>query len=148
MKNYLVAVLMACVSLTACADPVYVNNSRENPDSKPQQCEVFFEKSEVCAFITWAEGPTKGKESKFDLQLMNAGNNDFAEKVKTADLNVILWMPSMGHGSSPTEVFKLPGMGFFAVSKVHFIMGGEWEIRFELKNGSEVLDEAIYKLEL
>lgn len=53
-------------------------------------------------------------------------------------VSVELWMPDMGHGSSPTQVKRatdesgqvIPGA--FIVSNVYFIMGGKWEVRVTL----------------
>ena len=53
----------------------------------------------------------------------------------------------MGHGSSPTQVKQIEP-GVFEVSQGHFIMGGDWEIRFEFLNNKVVLDQATYNLEL
>lgn len=52
---------------------------------------------------------------------------------------VILWMPSMGHGSTPTQTTRLD-VGTYRTSQVYFVMPGEWDIRFQVKNGSEVVD--------
>ena len=53
---------------------------------------------------------------------------------------VFLWMPSMGHGSSPVTVKKL-GTGIYDISDVYFIMDGEWQIRIQLKNNGTMLEE-------
>jgi len=145
MKNYLVAVLMACVSLTACANPDYVN-SKGIPDSKPLQCSVFFNNIKTCGEIRWASAPSTSEKGKFVLELM-AIPDAVKEELNNLDLKAVLWMPAMGHGSAPTSVVNL-GDGKFEVSDVNFIMSGEWEIRFALQNKKGVLDEAVYSLEL
>ncbi len=58
---------------------------------------------------------------------------------------VKLWMPSMGHGSSPV-VIKQVAEGTYEVSDIYFIMLGEWEIRFQLKNNNDVIEEQIQKI--
>lgn len=52
-------------------------------------------------------------------------------------------MPSMGHGSRPVKVEEVSGaIGVYDATNVIFIMGGPWEIWVQLKNGSEILDQA------
>ncbi len=55
---------------------------------------------------------------------------------------VLLWMPDMGHGSTPTSVERVD-VGSFRVRNVFFIMPGRWEIRFQIKDGDTITDEAI-----
>jgi hypothetical protein len=47
----------------------------------------------------------------------------------------------MGHGSTPTTTTRVD-VGSYRVSNVFFTMPGEWELRLQAKNGTEVLDEA------
>lgn len=54
--------------------------------------------------------------------------------------SVFLWMPSMGHGSSPVTIKKLD-TGIYDVSDVYFIMDGDWQIRIQLKNNETILEE-------
>ena len=62
-------------------------------------------------------------------------------------LAVVLWMPSMGHGSSPVKVDKLD-TGTYRAKNVFFTMGGSWEIRIQLKSGNDIADEAIIPINL
>ena len=63
------------------------------------------------------------------------------------NLHIFLWMPSMGHGSVPVKIKKID-QGEYEVSDVHFIMGGKWEIKFQLKNSNQVFDEVVVPLSL
>lgn len=77
----------------------------------------------------WVRGPFNGAESEFQI--------NFLEK-PTADLNIELWMPSMGHGSAPVKIFADPSSEtLIHVRNVYFIMGGDWDIR--IKNAGTVL---------
>lgn len=58
---------------------------------------------------------------------------------------VVLWMPSMGHGSTPTQT-AWADQGTYRTTNVFFTMPGDWEIRFQVKNGSEVVDETRVRL--
>jgi len=60
---------------------------------------------------------------------------------------VFLWMPSMGHGSSPVTIKKL-GVGVYDISDVYFIMDGDWHIKIQLRMGSQILDELYFSYNL
>ena len=45
-----------------------------------------------------------------------------------------LWMPDMGHGSSPTRLVRA-GDACTKVERVSFVMEGTWEIRVSLADG-------------
>ena len=51
---------------------------------------------------------------------------------------LILWMPSMGHGSSPTRVERLD-TGTYRASEVFFVMPGEWELKFEASDAGQAV---------
>lgn len=57
-----------------------------------------------------------------------------------ANFSLFLWMPSMGHGSSPVTIKKM-ATGVYDVTDVYFIMDGDWQMRIQLKNDSSVLEE-------
>lgn len=46
-----------------------------------------------------------------------------------------LWMPDMGHGSSPTAL-EVVNDRCIRVTKINFMMAGLWEIRLVYKDGS------------
>ena len=58
---------------------------------------------------------------------------------------VVLWMPEMGHGSSPTSISHLD-TGTYRASDVFFVMPGHWQIKFQLKNGNTVEDELVVSI--
>ncbi|RPJ66214.1 MAG: hypothetical protein EHM20_17555 [Alphaproteobacteria bacterium] len=62
----------------------------------------------------------------------------------TKDFSVILWMPTMGHGSSPIQIKKL-GTGIYDLSQIYFIMDGLWHLRIQLKDGSNIIEEQIFE---
>ena len=47
-----------------------------------------------------------------------------------------LWMPDMGHGSSPTTLNPV-GEGCSEVTGIDFFMPGKWEIRSEISSGEK-----------
>jgi hypothetical protein len=64
-----------------------------------------------------------------------------------SDLAVQLWMPSMGHGSSPVRVTRTE-LGSYSAAGIYFIMPGQWEVRIQLKTGREVTEQATFNVEL
>jgi hypothetical protein len=104
---------------------------------------IKFKKTDFSFVLSWVEGPQMGgskfimKTWKKDLGTMNGPYQDLPK-----NLFVFLWMPAMGHGSAPVKLKKI-GNGEYEVSEVQFIMGGKWDIKFQLKDGSQVFDEAV-----
>ena len=64
-----------------------------------------------------------------------------------SEVAVALWMPAMGHGSSPVKVVRVD-IGTYRASQVFFTMKGEWEIRIQLKERGDVKDQAILPITL
>lgn len=127
--------------MSACARPEYVDNTDINiPQSQTEQedsCPLAFPNEKICASMHWLKAPTSSDFSEFELH--------FSDEVTPSSLSVILWMPSMGHGSSPVKIEPL-GDGKFRIHRVYFIMPGDWEVRVYLKNGPTILDQIFVPL--
>ena len=109
---------------------------------------LSFRKSNYGFILSWVEGPKRGA-SKFIMKswsketgTMNGPYQDLPK-----NLFVFLWMPTMGHGSSPVKIKKLDN-GEYEISDVQFIMPGKWEIKFQLKDGAQVFDETVVTLSI
>lgn len=61
--------------------------------------------------------------------------------------SLFLWMPTMGHGSSPVKIKKI-GTGLYDLSSLYFIMDGLWQIRVQLKSNGQVLEEQTFEINL
>lgn len=110
-----------------CANPKYIDDTLHLPqgsDSAPCAQKI----ANVCTEITWSQGPSSQGESRFQIQFES-------ELPESTTLEVVLWMPSMNHGSAPVTVKRLSSSSFEA-SKVYFIMPGDWEVRILLKDTS------------
>ncbi len=135
--------------LLGCAQPKYVKDSgRGNSDqtteegTKPE-CSHQFLHSNLCLIWYWEKIPSSQTEGSLIFKTFKLNLLD-QTPVETDPLfipQLILWMPSMGHGSTPTQVQRID-TGTFRAQKVFFIMPGDWELKFQIKNGSEILDEA------
>lgn len=112
------------------------NSALEN---KPDAV-LSFAAGEYQAQLFWEIGPQQGAESVLLIHFLNAQTLQPTEL--PFDLSVKLFMPSMGHGSSPTKIEKVVDAngrelaGVYRVRKVYFMMAGDWEIRVAIKNTS------------
>jgi hypothetical protein len=107
-------------------------------------CSVKLSKVGLCFGMEWIEIATEERKGSFRIR--------FATETGVAvdpshQVFVKLWMPSMGHGSSPVTVTQektsagkvIPGS--YLATDVFFVMGGAWEIWVQLKDGAKVLDQ-------
>lgn len=139
--------LGACLlTLISCADPQYANlsnNPQKNQDDKIGTCVAKFS-SGICLNYTWEKLPTEN-----DFGILNFKTfikNSVTNNIELIDLpikpSIVLWMPSMGHGSSPVTIEHIE-TGIYRATKVFFIMSGSWQIRFQLKDRNEIKDQII-----
>lgn len=145
--------LFLSLFMVSCGDSPLFNHSMEkaglNKEAFETRGEGFpFKKSKYSFSLNWITGPLKG-ENKFilkswndDLGTMNGPYQDLPE-----NLHVYLWMPDMGHGSAPVKIKKIAA-GEYEVSNAYFIMGGTWEIYFQLLKNEAVVDEVIIPISL
>ncbi|MBO9667733.1 MAG: FixH family protein [Bdellovibrio sp.] len=143
-------ILLLSFFAAACARPDYIDPiSRNGSQSQATDCPLKFTQSSLCASLDWVQGPQSPNESEFILKFWNKSSGTkagpFVDPPQT--LSVILWMPSMGHGSSPVTIEKIED-GTYRVRRVYFIMPGDWEIRTFLKDGATVIDQATVSLVL
>jgi putative copper export protein len=75
-------------------------------------------------------------------QALNVGVNTFdvivrdknGKEVTGATIDVVPWMPEMGHGVFDKPVVKEKGGGTYSVDNVVLIMEGRWELRLKIRN--------------
>ncbi len=65
----------------------------------------------------------------FDVVLQDKNGKE----VTGAEMNVVPWMPEMGHGVFDKPVVKEKGGGTYSVENVVLIMEGRWEMRLKIK---------------
>ena len=134
--------------LTGCAEPKYLNrvetSSPQENSQKTQECSVVFSNSQLCLQWFWETKPTSKEYGSLIFKIFRLNSYDntpVASEIPGAP-QVVLWMPSMGHGSTPTVTEKLD-TGTYRVKDVFFIMPGDWDILFQFQDSSEkTLDEA------
>jgi hypothetical protein len=81
---------------------------------------------------------TKGNNT-VDLIIHDRNDGD----IVGADIKVVPWMPSMGHGVSDKPVINERGGGLYRVENINLIMGGHWELRIYVKRG-EIEDRVVF----
>jgi hypothetical protein len=144
--RHLFLILMLAV-LVGCAEPKYVRdphagNGGTNAQEFKADCQTRFLNSGLCLTWFWETKPTSTEMGSliFKTYRLNSVDQTPIEVDLSLTPQVILWMPSMGHGSTPTQTVKVDE-GTYRATNVFFMMPGDWEIRFQLKSGTEIIDE-------
>jgi hypothetical protein len=133
--------------LAGCAEPKYVKDSEAgaggtNAQESKAECQASFSTSGLCLTWYWEKKPTSTEMGSlvFKTYRLNSIDQTPIEVDLTTTPQVVLWMPSMGHGSTPTQTTRVDE-GTYRATNVFFVMPGDWEIRFQVKTGTEVVDE-------
>lgn len=113
-------------------------------------CPFVFADQGLCASLEWKTLPTDEQKGAFVLRFWDSrsGTEHGPYVNPPYSVGVKLWMPDMGHGSSPVKIAQaadasgaaLPGV--FNVTDVYFVMGGHWEIWVQLKQDKQVVSQA------
>ena len=117
-----------------CARPDYIKaeeNISESTQKPTSECHYKLPRKNLCFEVLWNSAPTSNNYAEFEIS--------FSEPVD-GELLVKLWMPSMGHGSAPVTLIPI-SRKLFTISRVYFIMPGEWEIRISLRNSQGELED-------
>jgi hypothetical protein len=143
----LFASLAVVAGLAGCANPKYVTTDGgpgERKGGSETECLARF------ASGAWEKRPTDGAFGSFLFKTFRpnlADGSAVPMDPNGGTVAVLLWMPGMGHGSSPVTVTRID-VGTFRAANVFFTMKGDWEIHVQLKEGDVVQDEAIISMAL
>lgn len=142
-KSFIFAACVWVFSGTACAHPNYQSQQEGSGLQKTTNpsCELKMPISQFCVNLVWEKVPTDTEKGVFTLQF---SLNEAATELLQAP-SVVLWMPSMGHGSSPVTVNPVD-KGLYRISDVYFVMPGEWEIRIQIKDQNGQVDQVVKKI--
>lgn len=142
MRFVFAFVALMSLSQFACAQPNYQDAQPLAKESKPgtDACPLYFKTEDLCANYAWIAKPTEDDMGSFRLNFWKRADSQPADPTLT--LKVILWMPDMGHGSSPVKLTK-QAVGQYLVENVFFSMRGDWQIRFQLRNAQAVTEEQV-----
>lgn len=136
--------------LFGCAQekkPPTNNSLRSSNDTAREgvaDCTNHFNQSGLCLSYSWVKTPTDTDFGSFTFKTYRQNILDQTPILvdQQSSPEVILWMPSMGHGSSPVTVEKID-TGTYRATNVFFIMPGEWQIKWQVKEGSSIQDELV-----
>lgn len=130
----------------ACAQPNYQDEGVPPADHKPASTCALSYANGLCVDITWEVQPTDEAAGSFLLKFYSANTPEVALDPQ-AKVAVALWMPSMGHGSSPVTVTPV-SPGVYHATNVYFVMPGAWEIRIKLKNDKNEIVEVVQAINI
>ncbi len=116
----------------------------------PMSGHLVFKNGLVHVHATFPKTPVVGQEALLILETKDAATH---QTIALDDsVEVVLWMPSMGHGSAPTQIQRILDSngevvaGVFHVRNVYFTMGGEWDVRVVLTNSESVKETQTFKM--
>ena len=147
INKFYVTLLLLFV-LLSCAQPKYIKNEGpSSPNSLQQEgqadCSLQLSSSKICVSWKWEVLPTASTMGSLILKTYRL--NMFDQTALETDLEslpvLVLWMPSMGHGSTRTSTERLD-TGTYRIQKVFFVMPGNWDLKFQVIKDAEIIDEA------
>lgn len=109
----------------------------DHAQSGPLKAHLVFKNKMLHVHASMAQMPSAGQQEAFlNLEILN--EIDHAPINSLDQIEVVLWMPDMNHGSAPTQVTRKVNpqgnvlVGQYVVSNMYFIMAGLWEIQITL----------------
>lgn len=116
----------------------------------PDQCDYLFKSTGWCGTVRWNHPLNQGIENEFQAEVKLSPLKNVPPSSVQVPSSVILslWMPGMGHGSSPTRVTPGPRPMTWLVKNVYFSMRGEWEIWLTLMKGDTFLEKAPLRVDI
>lgn len=131
-----------CGATRCCMEPIASTAKRS----------LIVQKNTLHIHASFPIEPVVGQEALLVLEAKDGKTHQATDL--NDDIEVVLWMPSMGHGSAPTQTERsvdaneniLPGV--FNVRNVYFIMGGDWEVRVTLTDAHGAQETKVFKLTL
>lgn len=122
----------------------------EAEQQKQTQCPIEFKKIGQCASVEWRVAPKVDAFAEATIKFWSKKTGTPSGPYQNPQGNILavsLWMPSMGHGSSPIRL-TVRETGVVDATKIYFSMPGVWDLRILQKNGTQVIDQAAVSLNL
>ena len=142
-KLLLMLKLLLLLSVS-CARPHYVTEEERGIKDISGECEYFFSSEKICLKTEWTKKPSESSFGEMNLSFVDSVDQTrFIDPLHEPYL--LLWMPSMGHGSSPVTMERVD-VGRYRAQDIFFIMTGEWDLHYQLKSGPHVVEEKIQKV--
>ena len=139
--------IFIAVFILGCAKPKYAEANNSGPEklSEAPNCEIVFPKHVLCLNWSWIKKPTDSEHGSLIFKVYQLSGSDFILTDLAENPKVVLWMPSMGHGSSLTVTRRLD-TGTYQTDQVFFVMPGEWDIKFQMIESNKTVDEAVVSI--
>lgn len=115
--------------LLGCGKPPFMNKL----DDVANEISSIFPYEDIEFTLKWNVPPSLSELSSLDLNL----NKPLDEEIT---IHAYLWMPDMGHGSSPIEIQKLNSTTY-SLTELAFIMPGFWVLHIELKENNRTIHQ-------
>ncbi len=154
MKFLTLKVALLSLLLNGCAEPKYLNEGSLSPISLNEKllanCELQLNLApQYCVNLKWEVPPSESSPGTLLLRLFLLDPSDgFPVLIQDEpEVAVVLWMPTMNHGSSPTQVERI-GPGTYRISRMYFTMRGEWEIKLQILEDGAKADELVLPFSL
>ena len=135
MRNYKIILFLCFFTLVSCGkSPIFnkigktVNVISGGVLYSEQSANNHFNFS-----YKWIVAPTLSDLSSFELTLSQP-------LPANQSLNVYIWMPEMGHGSSPISVLQINSTDYI-FNELAFIMPGLWVLHIEVLENNQVIDQ-------
>ena len=135
MRNNKIILIFLTLFLMSCGKPPLLNKLHTNPEEINGQILLSeqFPIEKLSFSINWIIKPTLENLSSYELKLARP-------LPQTQTLNSFIWMPDMGHGSSPIQICLLNATDF-NLSEIAFIMPGLWVLHIEILENKQVIDQ-------
>lgn len=138
MKTILATALAFFLSIPAFAYPEHNGN-------------LSFAGGKFLAYLSWDQEPNDyGGEPIMRIEWRNGATHEVVDT--GLPFEVSLWMPSMGHGSAPTQIQPAVNdrgqaiTGTYQIKNMHFLMPGDWDIRVTLKYQDDTLETQAWSI--
>ncbi len=149
----IISFLFLLLMMVSCGDSPLLNHSMEGSGLTGERFrstseEYKFVNSKYSFSTDWVTGPLKG-ENKLIVKTWKTNESTFNGPFEDVphNLHIYLWMPDMGHGSAPVKIKKI-APGEYEVTNVYIIMGGAWDLHFQILKNEAVIDEAVIRINL
>ena len=116
-------------------DPVRAPESVAIESENSLTCKMEFQSHQLCADFIWVKEPQGGDEGEMKIYFWHKDQPGVFTSPSDLQVGVKLWMPDMGHGSQKVKVAQTSS-GVYDATEIMFVMGGIWEIQFQLKDAS------------
>jgi hypothetical protein len=132
--RYCTIILLACLLASCGKSPLFnkVSKSTGEITGNILLSENFPIKN-INFYFKWKIPPSLEELGVFEIELEKPLTPNFS-------INAFIWMPEMGHGSSPIEVMKSSDLNYI-FSEVAFIMPGLWVLHIEIIENNIVVDK-------